>query len=238
MFGGPPNVLPSGTLAVDAGQRRGRRRRSAFDASSFTDPDSKITGYDWDFDGNGTVDRTTDVGPRRSSPTPPPGSFTAKVAVKDFRGGAGEGSAPVTVTGGAGSPGAPGGPAGPGGGPGGGGAPPAPVVAPGVQLPRSGSGGRLRFTVSCPLDCTVSGKLTLTAGQARKLHLKRLTLRRFSRTLKADREQPDHRQRAGPKPSARPRATASSRLTAALAVNATQADHQDKVARRTVRIRL
>ena len=32
----------------------------SFDASCFHDPDSKITGYDWDFDSDGTVDRTTD----------------------------------------------------------------------------------------------------------------------------------------------------------------------------------
>ena len=28
--------------------------------AAFTDPDSKITGYRWDFDGNGTIEQTTD----------------------------------------------------------------------------------------------------------------------------------------------------------------------------------
>ena len=65
-----------------------------FDASSFTDPDSKITGYDWDFDGDGTVDRSTDT-PTTEFAYGDAGSFTAKVAAKDFRGGAGEATAAV-----------------------------------------------------------------------------------------------------------------------------------------------
>ena len=27
--------------------------------AGFNDPDSKITGYDWDLDGNGSIDRST-----------------------------------------------------------------------------------------------------------------------------------------------------------------------------------
>ena len=59
-----------------------------FDASSFTDPDSKITGYEWDFDGNGTVDRTTD-GPTTDFAYATRTGSSPRVSVKDFRGGAG-----------------------------------------------------------------------------------------------------------------------------------------------------
>src|SRR5262249_1823841 len=62
--------------------------------SSFRDPDSKITGYDWDFDSNGTVDRTT-AGPTTSFAYGAAGRFTTTVAAKDFRGGAGRASAAV-----------------------------------------------------------------------------------------------------------------------------------------------
>ena len=58
VYGAPPNVEPSGTLtatpaAIDAGTTQVSLQ------ASFTDPDSKITGYRWDFDGDGTVDQTT-----------------------------------------------------------------------------------------------------------------------------------------------------------------------------------
>ena len=48
----------------------------------FTDPDSAITGYDWDFDGNGTVDRTT---------TTPTTDFAYADAGRLHRDGRGEG---------------------------------------------------------------------------------------------------------------------------------------------------
>jgi hypothetical protein len=67
VFGAVPNALPSGSLtATPATAAPGQA--VTLDASSFKDPDSLITGYDWDFDGNGSVDRST-TGRRRRSPT-------------------------------------------------------------------------------------------------------------------------------------------------------------------------
>ena len=110
ILGGNPNQLPTGSLAVsNAGPRIGQA--VTFDAGSFTDTDSAISGYDWDFDGNGTVDRSTST-PTTAFAYGDPGSFNAKVAVKDFRGGAGTAGATVTVAppapGPAGTPGLPG----------------------------------------------------------------------------------------------------------------------------------
>ena len=65
--------------------------------ASFTDPDSKITGYHWDFDGNGTIDRTTAT-PTTTFAYARGGDYTARVAVTDFRGGAGTATAPIHVT--------------------------------------------------------------------------------------------------------------------------------------------
>ena len=59
VFGAVPNALPTGSLtATPATAAPGQA--VTLDASSFKDPDSLITGYDWDFDGNGSVDRSTD----------------------------------------------------------------------------------------------------------------------------------------------------------------------------------
>ena len=57
VYGNPPNVLPSGRLAASPGTVAPGATVTL--TASFTDPDSAITGYDWDFDGNGSVDRTT-----------------------------------------------------------------------------------------------------------------------------------------------------------------------------------
>ena len=68
-----------------------------FDATAVTDPDSAITGYEWDFDGNGSVDRTTTT-PRTDFAYGATGSFNPVVRVKDFRGGKGTATTPVTVS--------------------------------------------------------------------------------------------------------------------------------------------
>jgi hypothetical protein len=129
VFGGPRNVLPSGSLAVSATRVR-PRRAVTFDASSFRDPDSKITGYAWDFDGNGRVDRTTST-PTTSFAYARRGTYTARVFVKDFRGGSGTATRRIRVTRG-------------------------PHVG---KLPKHGKHGRVRVRVTCELRCTVRAKL-------------------------------------------------------------------------------
>ena len=57
VYGAPPNQLPAGSLA--ASRMRLTAGGTVDFAASFTDPDSRIVGYDWDFDGDGAVDRST-----------------------------------------------------------------------------------------------------------------------------------------------------------------------------------
>ena len=156
VLGGQPNALPTGLARVSNADPAARRGGHVH-AASFTDPDSAITGYDWDFDGNGTVDRTTDR-PTTDFAYGTPGSFTAKVAAKDFRGGAGNASTGVTV------------------------APPAsgpPRAArarharrprrlrrlgplPSLTLPSRGTARPIRPSVRCALRCTVRAKLAVS----------------------------------------------------------------------------
>jgi hypothetical protein len=127
---------PSGPLLADH-TSIAPRRPVTFDASAIRDPDSKILGYDWDFDGDGTVDRTT-AGPATAFAYAAPGSFSARVAVRDFRGGAGTATRAIRVTRG-----------------------------PRVSVPRRGSRGRLTLRVQCAVDCALRGRLVLPRAQAR-----------------------------------------------------------------------
>jgi hypothetical protein len=53
VFGGPPNALPQGSLAANPSSVSLGAPVTL--TASFTDADSLITGYDWDFDADGTV---------------------------------------------------------------------------------------------------------------------------------------------------------------------------------------
>jgi extracellular elastinolytic metalloproteinase len=128
VFGGPRNVLPSGVLRVSS--TRVNPGDVVTFGASFGDPDSKITGYDWDFDGNGTVDRST-TAPATTFAYGASGDYGARVSVRDFRGGAGAATQPVHVTS-------------------------APKLG---TLPGRGTKGRARFRVTCELPCTVTARL-------------------------------------------------------------------------------
>jgi extracellular elastinolytic metalloproteinase len=178
VFGGPPNVLPAGTLSATPGTVVAGGNVS-LSAASFTDPDSAISGYAWDFDGNGSTDATTST-PTTNHVYPTAGSFTAKVSVGDYRGGAGTATAPVNVK-----------PVDDGGGGGGGGGtttttpttttpttttPPPPPDS-GVKAPTSKAllrirRGEARLQVACPTatPCRVRARLLLSAADARRLH--------------------------------------------------------------------
>ena len=144
--------------------------------AAFTDADSAIAGYEWDFDGNGTVDRTTDTATTDFAYATP-GSKTAKVAAQDFRGGAGNASIGVTVAPPASGPPGPPGP------PGGSTPPPALGPLPSQTLPARGSGGSIRPSVRCALRCTVRAKLVVSKATARRFGLKKRTLATLTRTL-------------------------------------------------------
>ncbi len=176
VFGAVPNVLPAGGLKASPA-KAATGQTVSFDASSFTDPDSRITGYDWDFDGNGSVDRTTD-GPRTDFAYGAAGTFAPKVRAKDFRGGAGTGATTVTVT----APPPPAGPVV---------TPPAtkPTPLPVITIARSGTRGRFTLRVTCAQRCVLTGKVTLAKSLARNLHRKRLTVTTLRRTITSTRRQ-------------------------------------------------
>ncbi|MEP6651633.1 MAG: M36 family metallopeptidase [Lapillicoccus sp.] len=172
VLGGKPNTLPTGSLAVsNASPRAGEV--VTFDARSFTDVDSAITGYDWDFNHDGTVDRTTDTATTDFAYANP-GAYVATVAAKDFRGGAGNASTGVTV----GPPAS--GPPGPPGPPG---TPPALGPVPSLTLPARGTKGSIRPSVRCALRCSVRARLVVSRATARRLGLTKRTLATLTRTI-------------------------------------------------------
>ena len=142
VFGGPPNVLPSGSLT--ASPTTVRPGQSVTFKAAFTDPDSKITGYGWDFDGNGTIDRTTTAGTTTFAYTRA-GDSNARVLANDFRGGTGTATQKIHVTSG-------------------------PKIG---RLPKRGTKGRAKFRVTCELRCTATAKLTIPKKLAKQLGLKK-----------------------------------------------------------------
>jgi len=223
VLGTAPNTLPSGSLRV-SNANPAPNAVITFDAAAVTDPDSAITGYDWDFDSNGSVDRTTTT-PTTTFAYGAAGSFNPVVRVKDFRGGAGTASTTVTVT----AP-TPGPPAGPG--------PPATLgPLPSLSLPRTGTRGLIRPGVRCALRCSVRAKLVVSRATARKLKLKRRTLGTYTRTLTTT-ERRRLRLRLPAKVRRAAKRAGLKTIKATLTVKATHAGGRSKTVRRTVRIKL
>ncbi len=153
--GVPANRPPTGALAASR-TLLGVGARVDF-AASFVDPDSRITRYDWDFDGDGAVDRST-AEPATSFAYQRAGTFNASVAARDDRGGSGSATRTVTVT-----------------------RPPRPVV----KLPRRGRRGKVTVRVRCADRCTVTGRLRVDGRIVRTLRrtLRTTRQRRFALAL-------------------------------------------------------
>ena len=159
VLGAVPNQLPTGQLTA-APSTASPGQEVAFTAA-FTDPDSVITGYDWDFDGDGAVDRSTSA-PTTSFAYGAAGGYAASVAAKDFRGGGGTGTTIVQVS----APAEPTVPT------------PTPTPSPEpaepiISIAATGTGGRLTVRVTCAARCTLSGRLTVSRRVARRLGLAR-----------------------------------------------------------------
>ncbi|HEY1593800.1 MAG TPA: M36 family metallopeptidase [Thermoleophilaceae bacterium] len=153
VLGGPPNVLPSGSLtATPSTVPKGGTVH--FDASSFHDPDSLITGYSWDFDGNGTADATT-PGPTVDHAYTAAGTLHPRVTANDFVGGGGSASATVVVT-----------------------------SKPNVTIARKGKHGKLTITVKCSAACRVTASATVSRSVRKRLHLKSATVAKLTGRLK------------------------------------------------------
>jgi hypothetical protein len=160
VFGGPRNVLPSGVLSANPGGTGVNQPVTL--TAGFSDPDSKITGYDWDLNGDGSIDRST-TGPTTTTSFPAPGAFSPKVVAKDFRGGSGAATTGVLITAPTSPPGSPA------------------SRRPSLSLPKSGTKGRARFRVTCDSACLGTAKVTVSKTTAKKLGLKGRTVgtRRF-----------------------------------------------------------
>ena len=214
VFGGPRNVLPSGVLSANPGGTTVNEPVTL--TAGFKDPDSKITGYDWDLDGNGSIDRST-AEPTTTTTYDRPGTFSPKVFAKDFRGGSGSASTGVLITSGA--------------------APPPASKRPTLGLPRSGTKGRARFRVTCDSACLGSAELTISRATARKLKLEAPYGRNEAVPVqpRADGFRDDQDLQVHPAQDATRRSMRT--LTVRLRVSATDLEGQRRSASRTVRIR-
>jgi PKD domain len=163
VFGADPNVLPSGTLTAPATAGTGQ---TVGLTAAFTDPDSAITGYDWDLDGDGTIDRTTD-GPTTTTTYATPGTRKVTVHANDYRGGFGTADATVAVFV---PPGVP----------------PQPTPAPAKPriLSAASKKRQARTTIACAGKCKVTMRLLVTKTTRKKLHLLLRTLGRRTTTIK------------------------------------------------------
>ena len=95
VYGGGPNVPPSGTVAPLATKNTIKsivRLRAAF-----TDPDSTILRYLWDFDGDGRFDQAT-RGPQVAHVWSAAGTYAVTVGARDFRGALGTTTLALRIT--------------------------------------------------------------------------------------------------------------------------------------------
>ncbi len=131
-------------------------------AAGTADPDGTIARYEWDFDGNGTADRVTTT-PATTYAYGRAGSFRATVTAVDSKGGRNAAARTIAIA----APPAPPPPPDP--------PPPSPprIAAPVVELPTSGTRGRLSLRVTCGVACSGTAKLTVDRRTARKLGLGR-----------------------------------------------------------------
>ena len=182
--------------------------------AGFTDPDSRITGYDWDLDGNGTIDRSTD-GPTTVTSYGAPGSYSPRVLAKDFRGGSGRATANVLVTGST---------------------PPPVSRRPVLSLPSFGRVNRTLFRVTCDSRCGGRATLTVSRKTARKLGLSRRRVGSKAVRLAAA-GQRRIRITVSRATVRRMRREGVRRITATLRVTVTDAEGQRRIATRRVSLR-
>ena len=211
VYGNSPNVLPSGTLTASPGSASAGQPLTL--TAAFSDPDSAITGYDWDFDGNGTVDQTT-AGPTTTTSYGMAGNRVATVAAKDFRGGSGSASTFVAVT----SP------------------PPGATPLPILTLRSAGTNRKTVFTVRCFSACRVTAKVTLDSKTAKRLGLRLRTASSGVRTIRPGKTT-SVTIRLTSKVVRAMRRHRVKRITGTLRVTATYSDGRRTVASRKVSVR-
>jgi hypothetical protein len=95
VFGVGPNAPPTGTVSVD--DPRSYTKAVVRLRAAFTDSDSTITRYLWDFDGDGKWDQATN-GPTVAHVWTTVGTYHVTVGARDFRGGLGTTSLDLRLT--------------------------------------------------------------------------------------------------------------------------------------------
>lgn len=93
--GGGPNVPPSGTVAPLA--TKNTIKSTVRLRAAFTDPDSTILRYLWDFDGDGRFDQAT-LGPQVAHVWNAAGTYAVTVGARDFRGALGTTTLTLRIT--------------------------------------------------------------------------------------------------------------------------------------------
>jgi PKD domain/F5/8 type C domain len=157
VFGVGPNAAPSGALATEA--PRSYRNAVIRLHASFTDADSSIVRYLWDFDGDGAWDQAT-VGPIVSHVWAGAGTYHVTVGVRDFRGALGTASLDLRII-----------------------DPDVPLEAIPQRKPLitfdPPEGIDLPTRIACASICSYKVTIVTTKRMARKLHLKRRTVLTF-----------------------------------------------------------
>jgi hypothetical protein len=95
IYGAAPGVPPAGTLTTEA--QRNYMRQVVRLRATFTDTDSYIVRYLWDFDGDGNWDQAT-LGPQVAHVWAGAGVYHVTVGVRDFRGALGTASIDLRIS--------------------------------------------------------------------------------------------------------------------------------------------
>ena len=166
------NALPTRLARGQQRRARGRRADHVRRDGGSTDPDSAITGYDWDFDGNGSGRPDHHGGDdelRLSAAGPVQRAGRGQGRPRRL----GHGDPDRHRLGGRRPTAAPH-PAPP---------PPPPPARPSLSVPATGTGGAIRPRVRCAQRCTLRATFTVSRKTTRKLKLRKRTIATFRRTL-------------------------------------------------------
>ena len=161
VLGKGPNVPPQdGQLAFDI--PRPQPLSTVRLTATFTDPDSSIVRYLWDFDGDNVWDQAT-LGPRVAHVWAGNGTYNVTVGARDFRGALGTVTSSIRVA-----------PLG---------APVEPILdrKPMIAFDPA-DGPSVPFRVRCSVRCRITAELRATPALAYRLDLSRLVLGRTKRT--------------------------------------------------------
>jgi hypothetical protein len=151
VLGSTPDAPPAGPLTASPA-KVAAGAVVHFNAGAMRDPDSAISGYEWDFDGDGTTDLKT-LAPAIDHVYRSPGTYRARVVARDFQGLGGAATTTIEVTAG------------------GAGGADEETGAASAAIPSHARGPAVLARVHCATRCVVVGRLLVTRAAARLMHL-------------------------------------------------------------------